>query len=210
MSYDEEIDYLLKIIVVGDSGVGKTNLIQRYTKDKFSPEFASTLGVDFSSLDVQLKNKRVKIQFWDTAGQEKYKAISQAYYKNTHGVFIVYDITNKQSFDRAVVWFQELKHYVEPNVKIMLIGNKIDLEAQRQVDSKVAQTFANSQNLLFKEVSAKSNEDNCVNSAIEKLINVIFDQMELEYESVSENRLLSLQKSGVVTKKEGSEKKNCC
>lgn len=92
----------------------------------------------------------------------------------------------------------------------MILGNKVDLVAQRQVDSQVALSFAENQNLLFREVSAKSNEGGCVNSAIEKLINVIFDQMELEYESVSENWLMSLHKSGLVMKKEGEEKKTCC
>ena len=180
MYTEEDYDHLIKIVLIGDSGVGKTNLSGRYTKDYFSSDTKNTIGVDFSSKDLSIDGKSVKVQFWDTAGQEKYRALASTYYKNLSAAVLVYDITSKKSFDNVEIWYNELSQYLEDNIKILLIGNKSDLEDSRDVPTELAERYAKEKDFFFMETSALTNKDNCVNKAFEILIKEVVKLKEKE------------------------------
>jgi Ras-related protein Rab-11A len=151
-------DILYKIVVLGDSGVGKSQLIGRFTQDKFTHESKSTIGVEFAGKDVSLvlDNKTVRGQIWDTAGQERFQAITTAYYRGTQGVLIVYDITKKESFGNLEKWIGEIKKH-EPECVVMIAGNKCDLNHMRQIESQDGMEFAKKHNAFFFETSALDN-----------------------------------------------------
>lgn len=128
--------------MVGDSGVGKTNLLSRFTKDIYDSNTRNTIGVDFSALTMTLKGQQVKIQFWDTAGQEKYRSIANAYYKNAHGAVIVYDISSLESFKNTNSWLKELIEHGEKNIQIAVFGNKKDLVEEREVKTDEGHKFS--------------------------------------------------------------------
>ena len=132
---DDEGDYdrLIKLIIIGDSGVGKTNLLTRFTTNKFNLESKATIGVEFSSKNIQLKDAKIKVQCWDTAGQERYQAITDAYYKGAKGAMIVYDITKEQTFLNLEKWHDKLMESADENIIIMIVGNKTDLVDERAV-----------------------------------------------------------------------------
>lgn len=132
----------ISVCVIGDSGVGKSNLISRFTINEFSLDSKSTIGVDFSSKTIQHDGKKIKAQIWDTAGQEKYRAISKAHYRNAVGVFLVYDIAKYQTFEHVEKWLAELRDYADENVIVMLVGNKVDLRHLRTVSTDDAKEFA--------------------------------------------------------------------
>ena len=120
----EIYEYLIKIVLVGDSGVGKTNILSRFKSNTFNIESKPTIGVEFASKSVKIKDKKVKAQIWDTAGQERYRAITGTYYKGAAGAIIIYDITKKISFNNIEKWFKELKDHLDDKIVILLVGNK--------------------------------------------------------------------------------------
>ena len=189
---DEQLEFLLKVVMVGDSGVGKTNLLSRYSRNLFEENTKNTIGVDFSALDLVVNKKAVKVQFWDTAGQEKYRAIASAYYKNAHGAIIVYDITNRASFDNVENWLHELRQHGEANMHILLLGNKIDIESSRQVAFEDGEKFGQDNGIFFLEVSAKTNENDQVKTAFTMLITEIFKRVEKEEATKMENEYSSM------------------
>jgi Ras-related protein Rab-11B len=156
---DEEYDMILKILIIGDSGVGKSNLLLRYVKNEFSPDLRSTVGVEFGYKMLKIDDLDIKAQIWDTAGQERYKAITSAYYKGAKGVLIVYDITRKQSYENLENWLNDFKMKSDENASIVIIGNKSDLIEKREIDTEEAKNFASLHNLAFFETSAKENEN---------------------------------------------------
>jgi Ras-related protein Rab-11A len=148
-------DDLFKVVIIGDSGVGKTNLMTRYTANEFSTETASTIGVEFMTNEVKVNGRNVKVQIWDTAGQERFRAISRSIYHGAKGAIVVYDITSQQSFDNVSMWLQELKVHVHASTHIFLVGNKCDMEHVRQVRRETADAFARQHGMSFMETSAK-------------------------------------------------------
>ena len=137
---EETIVY--KVVLIGDSGVGKSNLLWRFTNDKFSVESKATLGVEFASKSLRIGNKNIVAQIWDTAGQERYRSITKAYYKEAVAALIVYDITKINSFKNVEKWLKELQDHAECQMAVGLIGNKCDLEQARAVKAKEAEEFA--------------------------------------------------------------------
>lgn len=135
-------EFLFKIVLLGDSGVGKSNLLLRYTKNQFNESSTTTIGVEFATKNLKIENHYVRAQIWDTAGQERYRAITNAYYRNAAGALLIYDITRYQTFENIKKWIRELKENSEQNVLMILIGNKSDLKEQRQVKYEEAQKFA--------------------------------------------------------------------
>eukprot|EP01126_Amoeba_proteus_P017307 TRINITY_DN1827_c0_g2_i2.p1 TRINITY_DN1827_c0_g2~~TRINITY_DN1827_c0_g2_i2.p1 ORF type:complete len:135 (+),score=19.38 TRINITY_DN1827_c0_g2_i2:75-479(+) len=125
MMDSEAYDLLFKIVLVGDSSVGKSNLLSRFTKNEFYEETKSTIGVEFAVKNVRLREKIVKAQIWDTAGQERYRAITSAYYRSAVGAMLVYDLVQKESFDNIERWLAELRQHADSNIEIMLVGNKL-------------------------------------------------------------------------------------
>ena len=146
---ESDYDLILKIVIVGETSVGKTNLILRYCKDNFMHDSKATIGIDFFTKDIFIQGRSVKVQFWDTAGQEKYQSISHTYYKMVSGVILVYDLTRQETFTKAQNMLKDVLKYCPEDVKIMLIGNKSDLQNERTVLKEKAKMFASDNNLFF-------------------------------------------------------------
>jgi len=151
---DDEYDFLFKVVLIGDSGVGKSNLLSRFTRNEFCLESKSTIGVEFATRTIQVDGKTIKAQIWDTAGQERYRAITSAYYRGAVGALLVYDITKNATFDNVKRWLRELRDHADSNIVIMLVGNKCDLNHLRAVPIDEAQDFAEKEGLSFMETSA--------------------------------------------------------
>ncbi|URE29319.1 ras-related protein [Musa troglodytarum] len=130
---DEDYDYLFKVVLIGDSGVGKTNLLSRFARNEFSFESKSTVGVEFATRTIHVDNKLIKAQIWDTAGQERYRAITSAYYRGSAAALVVYDVTRHVTFENAERWLRELRNHTDANLVVMLVGNKADLGHIRAV-----------------------------------------------------------------------------
>lgn len=130
---DEYYDLIFKTVIIGDSGVGKSNLFTRYMQNSFNLNSKATVGVEFGAKKLKIKDKSVKAQIWDTAGQERYKSITSAYYKGAKGALLVFDLTNKESFDNIDKWLRDIKNQGDPEIVISLIGNKLDLTEDRKV-----------------------------------------------------------------------------
>jgi len=151
-----EYDYLFKLLIIGDSGVGKSSLMNRFSDNVFSESYINTIGVDFKIRTIEVNGKMIKLQIWDTAGQERFRTIVSSYYRGAHGIMIVFDITDKESFYNVKMWSEEIKKYASSNVKTILIGNKADFESKRQVEYSEAKEYADSNNMNYFETSAKT------------------------------------------------------
>ncbi|MFQ6631835.1 hypothetical protein Gotur_009803 [Gossypium turneri] len=152
--YNQRIDYVFKVVLIGDSAVGKSQLLARFARNEFSVDSKATIGVEFQTKTLVIDNKTVKSQIWDTAGQERYRAVTSAYYRGAVGAMLVYDMTKRQSFDNMARWLEELRVHADQNLVIMLVGNKCDLGSLRAVPTEDAQEFAQRENLFFMETSA--------------------------------------------------------
>ncbi|XP_071735891.1 ras-related protein RABA3-like [Rutidosis leptorrhynchoides] len=168
----EKIDYVYKVVVIGDSAVGKTQMLSRFTRNEFCFDSKSTIGVEFQTRTLTVQSKVIKAQIWDTAGQERYRAVTSAYYRGALGAMLLYDITKRQSFDHVARWVEELRVHADNSVVIALIGNKADLEAKRAVSSEDALEFAETQGLYFFETSALTGDN--VEAAFFKLLEEIY------------------------------------
>ena len=163
-------DYLLKYIIIGDAAVGKSNLLLRYVHGQFKPEYQLTIGVEFGAKNIEISSKTFRIQIWDTAGQENFRSITRAYYKNSVCALVVYDISSRDSFNNVMSWIEDCKNQSHKTIFIVLVGNKSDLEDKRQVTYEEGKELADKNELLFFESSAKEGtnvEDIFVNSAKE-------------------------------------------
>ncbi|KAA8518231.1 hypothetical protein F0562_015705 [Nyssa sinensis] len=152
--FNQKIDYVFKVVLIGDSAVGKSQLLARFARNEFNLDAKATIGVEFQTKTLVIDHKTVKAQIWDTAGQERYRAVTSAYYRGAVGAMLVYDMTKRQSFDHMVRWLEELRGHADKNIVIMLIGNKSDLGSLRAVPTEDAQEFAERENLCFMETSA--------------------------------------------------------
>ena len=151
---DADYDYLFKVVIIGDSGVGKSNLLSRFTRNEFHLDSKSTIGVEFATRSIQHDSKIIKAQIWDTAGQERYRAITSAYYRGAVGALIVYDITKRLTFENVERWLKELRTHADPSIVVMVVGNKCDLKHLQAVLTDDAKAFAEQNNLAFIETSA--------------------------------------------------------
>mmetsp|Transcript_43372 Transcript_43372/g.84713 ORF Transcript_43372/g.84713 Transcript_43372/m.84713 type:complete len:221 (+) Transcript_43372:205-867(+) len=151
---DDEYDYLFKVVLIGDSGVGKSNLLSRFTRNEFNLESKSTIGVEFATRSINVDGKTIKAQIWDTAGQERYRAITSAYYRGAVGALLVYDIAKHVTFENVDRWLKELRDHADHNIVIMLVGNKSDLRHLRAVVTDDATAYAEQRKLSFIETSA--------------------------------------------------------
>ncbi|ESL05948.1 hypothetical protein TRSC58_06386 [Trypanosoma rangeli SC58] len=154
----EKYQQLIKLILVGDSGTGKSSLLHRFVEDDFSEQQAQTIGVEFGSKIVQLAGRKVKLQIWDTAGQERYKSVTRSYYRSAIGCLIVYDITQRSTYESVPQWLNDVRHLAGKDVVVMLIGNKSDLSDCRKVQHNEASLYALENGLLHFETSAASGE----------------------------------------------------
>jgi small GTP-binding protein len=163
-----EPDLVVKIIIVGDSGVGKTNIISQFARKKFNPGSKTTIGVEFVSKTFEVHGKVVRAQIWDTAGQERYRSVASAYYKGASGAIVVYDITSSTSFASVGRWLEEVRQTADDGVLITLIGNKADLADSRSVTTEDGSKYAERNSLLFMEASALSGDN--VNECFQELV----------------------------------------
>nr|AEO51738.1 Rab8 [Helicoverpa armigera] len=148
-------DYLFKLLLIGDSGVGKTSILFRFSEDAFNISFISTIGIDFKIRTIDLDGKKVKLQIWDTAGQERFRTITTAYYRGSMGIMLVYDVTNEKSFENIKNWIRNIEENASADVEKMILGNKCDLEAKRQVSKERGEQLAVEYQIKFIETSAK-------------------------------------------------------
>ena len=153
----EYYDYLFKLLLIGDSGVGKSCLLLRFADDAYTESYISTIGVDFKIRTIEVDGKTVKLQMWDTAGQERFRTITSSYYRGAHGIVVVYDITDAKSFENVGTWLKEIDRYGSDCVTRLLAGNKCDLASRRAVSTDDARAFAESMGMELIETSAKNN-----------------------------------------------------
>ncbi|MES1913929.1 MAG: hypothetical protein MHM6MM_006072 [Cercozoa sp. M6MM] len=171
---DNTFSFLVKLVLVGDSGVGKSQLLARFTRGEFSLESKTTIGVEFATRTVTTDDGvRIKAQVWDTAGQERYRAITSAFYRGALGALLVYDLTKRSSFINAAKWLRELREHADDRIVVMLCGNKRDLKHLRQVSTDEAKAFADQHDLLFLETSALDATN--VDTAFERIVHEVFD-----------------------------------
>lgn len=150
-------DLLFKLLLIGDSGVGKTCLLFRFSDDAFNSTFISTIGIDFKIKTVELGGKKIKLQIWDTAGQERFHTITTSYYRGAMGIMLVYDITNAKTFDNISKWLRNIDEHANEDVEKMILGNKCDMEDKRQVAKDRGDNIAREHGIPFLETSAKAN-----------------------------------------------------
>jgi len=172
MASGQEYDYLYKVVLIGDSGVGKSNLLSRFTRNEFNLETKSTIGVEFATRSIQADGKTIKAQIWDTAGQERYRAITSAYYRGAVGALLVYDIAKNVTFKNVERWLSELRENSSGNIVIMLVGNKNDLKHLREVPAETAKEFSERHKLLFMETSALDSSN--VEQAFQNILTEIY------------------------------------
>jgi len=154
-----DYDYLFKVLVIGDSGVGKSCLLLRFTDDTYTESYISTIGVDFKIKTITHEHKIIKLQIWDTAGQERFRTITQSYYRGGHGIIVVYDVTDKESFNNVKEWMKEIDHYAAEGVNKLLVGNKSDLQSKRVVSYDEGKDLAETYGVKFVETSAKNSSN---------------------------------------------------
>jgi len=216
----DDYDYLFKIVLIGDSGVGKSNILSRFTRNEFSVESKSTIGVEFATRSIEIEKKVVKAQIWDTAGQERYRAITSAYYRGAVGALLVYDVTKKgtaiikeiklityslETFADVEKWLAELRDHADSKIVIMLTGNKCDLQHLRSVTTQDAEIYAAKEDLLFLETSALNSVN--IDAAFQKVLSVIHERSQklepIQNKQASEN-LVEIEKSKAVAREK------CC
>jgi small GTP-binding protein len=210
MTNEDNYDMILKLVLIGDSFVGKTNIMSKYLKNEFHEDSKATVGVEFGSKKFEIEGVSIKAQIWDTAGQERYKSITNAYYKGSKGAFIVYDITRKETFDSVDKWISDLKQSGDKKITILLIGNKNDLDNQRQISKEQGEEKAKSFGVAFLETSAFNGYN--LDKAFDLMIKEVYDKCHAEldeddgFQSFGNGEDISLAKGNNNTAK----KKDCC
>ena len=207
MDNNKDPEVVLKLLLLGDSLVGKTSILVKYINDKFDSSSISTIGVDYMDKIIDYKNIKIKLQIWDTSGQEKFRSITKNFYRNTDGLFVVFDLTKKESYDHVRSWIIEAKNHNE-SIKPIILGNKSDLSAEREVKNETATNFANRNNLKYLETSAKNG--NNINEAFDAIVDLLLNgksEKEILDEYIKQNCNISVQSDNNEKKK---IKKGCC
>jgi small GTP-binding protein len=204
--YEQE-DYKIKIIVVGDSGVGKTNLINRFASDKFDTNSKATIGVEFVYKTLKINKEVIKVEVWDTAGQERYRAITSSYYKGAKGAIIVYDITNEDSFNNVESWINEVTKKGKTDMQFLLVGNKKDLINDRKVTEQKGIDKAKELNMNLFEASAL--EKTNVNEAFNYLVKEIYLNIRKE-KNINTNNDEKIGQGGIALNTNKKKRKKCC
>lgn len=185
-------DYLFKLLLIGDSGVGKTSILFKFSEDTFSPAFISTIGIDFKIRTIEVDGKRIKLQVWDTAGQERFRTITTAYYRGAMGIMLVYDVSNLKSFENISNWIRNIEMHATQDVELMILGNKCDIADKRQVSKEKGEQLALQHSIKFMETSAKASIN--IEEAFVTLARDIKCKMEHRIEESKMNRGYQLSK----------------
>ena len=206
--------YLLKYVIIGDSGVGKSNILLQYINGKFNEDFKATVGVEFGAKNIEINSRIYRIQIWDTAGQENFRSIARAYYKNSICACIVYDITSRNSFNSVQSWIDDCTKQTPRNILLLLIGNKNDLNDKREVQYEEGEEFAKKKNMIFLETSAKTgnNIDKIFEKSVKKIDqNIIDNKYDLDNENCGIRKGLKTESFVLsVEKAKEKKKKKCC
>ena len=208
MADSENYDMMFKLVIIGDSYVGKTNIMSRYLNNEFRDDSKATVGVEFGSKLFDIKGHSIKAQIWDTAGQERYKSITNAYYKGALGALVVYDITRKETFNSVDKWISDLTAVADKKITVLVIGNKCDLDDQRQITKEQGEEKGRSFNAAFLETSASSGSN--IDKAFEMLIKEVYEKCHSDFEDDGGFGELE---GGVEIKLDNNskdEKKSCC
>eukprot|EP00775_Hariotina_reticulata_P004493 gene4493-4746_t len=183
----QDYDFLIKLLLIGDSGVGKSCLLLRFSEDSFTPSFITTIGIDFKIKKIFLDNKWVKLQIWDTAGQERFRTITSAYYRGAMGILLVYDVTDEASFNNIRDWMRNIRQHASDNVNKILVGNKSDIaDEKRAVPYSRGQALANEFGMQFYETSAKDNVN--VEEVFTSIAKDVMQRLQQEQESQQQLR----------------------
>ena len=208
MADEENYDVLFKIVLIGDSFVGKTNIMSKYLMNEFHEDSKATVGVEFGAKKFDIEGKSVKAQIWDTAGQERYKSITTTYYKGAKGALVVYDITRKETFDSVDRWISEVLNSGDKNMTMLLIGNKCDLDNQRQVTKEQGEEKAKAFKVAFLETSASSGEN--LDVAFETIMKEVYSKCKNELDEEDRMEEMQIGKEIDLTKEKKVDKKKCC
>ena len=205
-------DVACQLLIIGDSCVGKTSLLTRYTTGTFKEEYIATVGIDYYTKNETINDKIISIKLWDTVGQERYKALTQNFFKNAEGVMVVYDITKVDSFDNLKFWINSIKQNMENKniiIPVIIIGNKVDMENLREISNENAENYAKENNYKYFETSAKTGEG--IDNAVRELVNQVLNHSNNNLDEQKESRKNSIQLNDKKKeKKEKKKKKKCC
>lgn len=199
---------LYKILLVGDSGVGKSSMLARFTNPTSEMNILPTTGIDFRIRTLQIDDRMIKLQIFDTAGQERFRTVTNSYYRGANGIILVYDVTDKESFRHAWDWKAEIERYAKPSIPMLLVGNKCDVRKERQVQKEDAEKFANIGGMLPMEVSAKENQN--IEAAFRALVCLMIMHQQHSIGSVSVSVSVSTCASAPLLKLEREENRCCC
>ena len=200
MINDNEYDLKFKIMILGESMVGKTSLINRYTLDVFGGKYLCTVGIDFQKKIIEMNGKKILLQIWDTAGQERYRNINKSYFQQSNAFILAYDMTNTDSFDQISYWIKEVCEKTDDRIKSILVATKVDLEDNREVSTEDGEKLAKEHNLEFFETSAKDNIN--IKEAFENLVSQI-----LSVSGTGERESIVITRDN---NKVNKDKKKCC
>ncbi|KAK1382748.1 Ras-related protein RGP1 [Heracleum sosnowskyi] len=213
--FNQKIDYVFKIVLIGDSAVGKSQLLARFSKNQFSLDSKATIGVEFQTRTLVIDQKIIKAQIWDTAGQERYRAVTSAYYRGAVGAMLVFDISKRPTFDHVARWLEELRGHADKNIVIMLVGNKSDLGHLRNVTSEDAKEFSEREKLYFMETSAleATNVETAFNTVLTEIYRTVSKKALVADEADSGANSSLLKGSNIVVpsaESTGGNKYTCC
>ena len=204
-------DYSVQLLIIGDSSVGKTSILTRYSNGTFKEDYIATVGLDYYSKNEVLNNKTIHIKIWDTAGQERYKALTQGFFRNAQGVMVVYDVTNSESFENLKYWISSIQKNTDNNkvsIPVIILGNKIDVE-DREIKNEDAEKYAEENKYKYFETSAKTGEG--IDDAIRELVNQVLVNLNNGNDIIGsrkERESMMLNSNGGGDK--GEKKKGCC
>ena len=201
---EDEYDYIFKVLLIGNSDVGKSSLILRYVDQIWNDVFVPTIGVDFKVKSLEVDKKLVKMQIWDTAGQERFRNVISSYFKGAHGILLIYDITAKDSFKELENWLGEVERNANSQVLKILIGNKCDLEDRREISKDEGEAFAMRNGMQFMETSAKLNTN--VNEAFEALAKIMVESSNKRNAINFEKKTIKVDNGANLN----TQKKKCC
>ena len=202
---EKEYDYIFKVLLVGNSVVGNTSLILRYVDQIWNDVFIPTIGVDFKVKSLEIENKSIKLQIWDTAGQERFRNVISSYFKGAHGILLIFDITSRDSFKELENWLAEVEKNASTQILKILIGNKCDLEEEREISKDEGEAFAMRNGMQYIETSAKINTN--VNEAFEALSKIMVEYYSKKSSAINENKTIKMNKGTDITI---PKKKKCC
>ena len=204
----ESSEMIFKLIIIGDSTTGKTNILSKYLNNKFDRDSKSTIGMELGNKSFKIKNDTVNCQIWDTAGQERYRSMTKAYYQGALGAFIVYDITRRNTFENVENWMNDLRKCSDKKVTIILLGNKNDLENEREVKTEEGEMFAKNNDMAFMETSALNGTN--IDIAFKSLVEEVYSKCHKEFESVTNVEIMKGSIINLDDNQDDKPKSKCC